>query len=287
MKVLPNFIAGRPHVVEHDFAGVIVDSNRTHFENGEQVFGWVPLGDFLTSYTMITVVLTDVIQGITRKTGQGALAQYVRVTADHIIRRPSNISPIQAAGITLAGLTAYQALNDIAKVETGQTIFISGGSTAVGAFAIQIAKSFGAKVIATASARNEEFVRKLGADEFMDYTKTDVPKILAERAPSPKFNVIFDAVGSVDSRLYSMSEAYLAPNGIFVTTGPLPQTSSASEFWKLFKTFGAVITPRWLGGTKRVWKYVAMPHVPFLRSFMRTGYFQYQTNQTISVRFKN
>jgi NADPH:quinone reductase-like Zn-dependent oxidoreductase len=190
------------------------------------------------------------------KTGQGALAQYVRVPVDHLVLRPPNITPIQAAGITLASLTAYQAVFDIAGLEAEQSICISGGSTAVGAFAIQLAKASGAKVTAIASAKNEDFVRGLGADEFIDYTKMDVPKYLVQRAPSPKFNIIFDTVGSVDSTLYTLSEAYLAPNGTFVTTGPLPQATSVSEIWKLLKTFSAVITPRWLGGTKRSYRYV-------------------------------
>lgn len=62
-------------------------------------------------------------------------------------------------------MTSYQALHKIAKLEPGQTIFVNGGSTAAGAFAIQLAKVIGAKVVATASGRNEEFVRKQGADE--------------------------------------------------------------------------------------------------------------------------
>ncbi|KAF9452297.1 NAD(P)-binding protein [Macrolepiota fuliginosa MF-IS2] len=236
MKMLPNFIARRPHIAEHDLAGVIIDSNGTQFKNGDEVFGWIP-----TTLTM--------------KTGQGALGEFARVPADHLVIRPPNVTPVQAAGITLAGLTAYQALHGIAKVEADQTVFIRGGSTAVGAFAIQLAKAAGAKVIATASGKNESFVRDLGADEFIDYTKVDLSMHLTERSPSPKFNIIFDAVGSTDSSLYTSSEAYLAPNGIFVTTGPLPQNSSMLEIWKLVKSLGVLIIPRWLGGTKRTYRY--------------------------------
>ena len=99
------------------------------------------------------------------KTKQGVLAQYSKVNADQVVIRPANITPTQAAGITLAALTAYQALFDTIKLDADQTIFINGGSTAVGACAIQFAKFKGARVIATASAKNEEFVRKMGADE--------------------------------------------------------------------------------------------------------------------------
>lgn len=85
--------------------------------------------------------------------------------ADHLALRPSNISPIEAAGITLVGQTAYEALIDIGKLEAGQTVLINGGSSAVGVLAIQIAKAKGAKVVATASGKNEELVRGYGADE--------------------------------------------------------------------------------------------------------------------------
>jgi len=100
-----------------------------------------------------------------RATRQGALAEYIKVPADHICICPPNLTPVEAAGITLASLTAYQALKGIADIQAEQTVFINGGSTAVGTYAIQYAKSKGAKVVATASGKNEEFVRKLGADE--------------------------------------------------------------------------------------------------------------------------
>lgn len=81
------------------------------------------------------------------------------------MKRPSNITPIEAAGISLTALTAYQAIHHIAKAEPDQTVFVNGGSSATGAFAIQIAKAKGARVVATASAKNEQVIRELGADE--------------------------------------------------------------------------------------------------------------------------
>jgi NADPH:quinone reductase-like Zn-dependent oxidoreductase len=93
------------------------------------------------------------------------LAEYIRVSTDYFVLRPSNITPVQAAGITLAALTSYQALIHFGKLESEQTVFVNGGSSAVGAFAIQIAKAKGARVVATASAKNEAFLRKMGADE--------------------------------------------------------------------------------------------------------------------------
>lgn len=75
-----------------------------------------------------------------------------------------NITPTQAAGLAVVCLTAYNALFDVAKLEPGQSLFVSGGSTAVGIAAIQLAKAIGCKVTATASGKNEELVKSLGTD---------------------------------------------------------------------------------------------------------------------------
>lgn len=100
------------------------------------------------------------------KSKQGALAQYTRVPASYLVPLPPNVSFIQAAGFTLAAETAWQGLFEkLGKLEAGQTVFINGGSSSVGAFAIQMAKARGCKVVATASAKNEEYVRSLGADQ--------------------------------------------------------------------------------------------------------------------------
>ena len=163
MKMLPNLFAKRPHIAEHDFSGVIVNSNGTKFSNGDDVYGWIPVGEFIHSRELkFNNTVPSELQSETR---QGALAEYIRVPTDYFGLRPSNITPVQAAGITLAALTSYQALIHVGKLESEQTVFINGGSTAVGAFAIQIAKAKGVRVVATASGKNEAFVRKMGADE--------------------------------------------------------------------------------------------------------------------------
>lgn len=107
--------------------------------------------------------------GLNLKTREGALSEYTVVPADYITTRPPNLTPTQAAGISLAGMTGYQALFQVAKLEAGQTVFINGGSTSVGAFAIIFAKARGIKVVASASGKNEAFVRKMGADEVRYY----------------------------------------------------------------------------------------------------------------------
>lgn len=74
---------------------------------------------------------------------------------------------------------------------------------------------------------------------------------LCHNPPSTKYHVIFDAVGLVDPSLYTYSEAYLAPNGIFISSGPSPHSFAISEMLKLIKTIGAMIIPPWLGGINR------------------------------------
>jgi NADPH:quinone reductase-like Zn-dependent oxidoreductase len=85
--------------------------------------------------------------------------------------KPKSLTFTEASAVPLAALTAWQALIDIGKIQGGQTVFIHGGSGGVGSFAIQIAKARGARVIATASASNQDLLKQLGADVAIDYTK--------------------------------------------------------------------------------------------------------------------
>ncbi|OJT04705.1 Zinc-type alcohol dehydrogenase-like protein C16A3.02c [Trametes pubescens] len=241
MGFLPNFVLKRVNAAEYDLAGVIVDANGSEFKEGDEVYGWIPFPLSISS-------------------GQGALTQYTRVPAINLVPRPSNITPTQAAGFALAGQTAYQALIELAKLEEGQSVFINGGSTAVGAFAIQIAKAKGAHVTASASAKNEEYVRGLGADEFFDYTKAPLHEQLIAANVTPKYQVFYEAVGIMDPALFIHSPAYLAPNGVFLSVGPSPSGAAygtiASFAWNV------LLRPSFLGGVKRKWKLVAVKPIP-------------------------
>ncbi|KAF8644811.1 hypothetical protein AX16_008268 [Volvariella volvacea WC 439] len=241
MKLLPNFIARRPFIAEHDFSGVIADPGDSSFAVGDGVLGFIP-------------------SALQNKTKQGALAEYVRVPASYLIKRPATVTPVQAAGITLVALTSWQALIHLGHLEEGQSVFVNGGSSSVGAFAIQIAKAKGAKVTASASAKNEGFVRKMGADEFIDYTAAPLHQALVSSPPSPKFHIIFDAVGLIDPALFTHSPAYLAPGGVFITSGPMPHGMSAKQLWLTTKTAAAAYWPRFLGGIPRAYHIVMVKH---------------------------
>ncbi|KAI9063119.1 NAD-P-binding protein [Trametes sanguinea] len=239
MGLVPGFLLRRIQAAEYDLAGVVVDGNSTGLKEGDQVFGWIPVPLSLSS-------------------GQGALQQYARLPAANLVIRPPTVTPTQAAGFCVAGLTAYQALEGIAHIKEGQSVFVNGGSTAVGAFAIQLAKARGAKRVgASASAKNEEFVRKQGADEFFDYTKSPLHEQLAAANPTPKYDVFFEAVGLLDPTLFLKSEAYLDRHGVFISVGP--QGSGIGNY--LHFTWNVLLKPGFLGGVKRKWKLVSVKPV--------------------------
>jgi NADPH:quinone reductase-like Zn-dependent oxidoreductase len=132
-----------------DVSGTVVEVGGSvkNFETGNEVFGMVNFS------------------------GHGkAYAEYVSAPANQLAIKPENITHEEAAGATLAALTAWQALVNNAKVQNGEKVLIHAAAGGVGHYAVQIAKHFGAYVIGTASAVNRDFVKQLGADEFIDYT---------------------------------------------------------------------------------------------------------------------
>ena len=102
----------------------------------------------------------------------GAYAEYIAVRESEVALKPKSLDHVQAAAVPLAALTAWQALFDAAKIQPGQTLLIHGAAGGVGTFAVQLAKLKGARVIGTASKKNHEFLRSLGADETIDYNTT-------------------------------------------------------------------------------------------------------------------
>jgi NADPH:quinone reductase-like Zn-dependent oxidoreductase len=119
----------------------------------------------------------------------GGFAEYDVVDAAETAMKPKSINFVEAAGVPLVALTAWQALIDAAKLSAGQTVLIHGGSGGVGSFAIQIAKARGAKVIATASTANQDLLKQLGADVAVDYTKQKFEDVAKD------VDVVLDSVG--------------------------------------------------------------------------------------------
>lgn len=119
----------------------------------------------------------------------GAFARYAVVPATHVAVAPAHLSWDEAAGLPTAAGTAWQALFETAHLKRGQTVLIHAGAGGVGSFAVQLAKLAGARTLATASGPNLELVRRLGADEVLDYRTEDFAAKLSG------VDVVLDTVG--------------------------------------------------------------------------------------------
>jgi len=134
------------------------------------------------------------------------------VDQSEIAHKPKRLDHVQAASIPLVGLTAWQALLDLAAIEAGQRVLIQAGAGGVGSMAIQIAKHFGAYVATTASASKHAFVRELGADECIDYRNEDFAARLRD------YHLVLDALGG---EALARSFRILRPGGMVVSlSGP-------------------------------------------------------------------
>jgi NADPH:quinone reductase-like Zn-dependent oxidoreductase len=121
--------------------------------------------------------------------GEGGYAQFVVASENEVSRKPSAITFEQAAAVPAAGSTAWTALVETGDLKAGQTVLIHGGSGGVGHFAIQIAKACGAKVVATASSANQDFLKQMGADVAIDYTKQKFEDVAKD------VDLVLDSVG--------------------------------------------------------------------------------------------
>jgi NADPH:quinone reductase-like Zn-dependent oxidoreductase len=137
----------------------------------------------------------------------GSLAELVCVPADHLVRRPTNLTLGQAAAVPEAGVTALQGLRDHGRVRAGQRVLVIGASGGVGTFAVQIAKALGAEVTGVCGAANLELVRSLGADHVIDHTRTDAS------ATGERYDVVLQLAGTASPRRLRRA---LVPGGTLV-----------------------------------------------------------------------
>jgi NADPH:quinone reductase-like Zn-dependent oxidoreductase len=122
-----------------------------------------------------------------------AYAEYVTAPARQFVRKPAKLSHAEAAGLPLAGLTAWQALVDVANIQPGQRVLVTAAAGGVGHLAVQIAKARGAYVLGTARTAKHEFLRSLGVDEPIDYTSVDVGATVRD------VDVVLDLIGGANS----------------------------------------------------------------------------------------
>jgi len=180
-----------PATLGSDLAGVVVEvgSGVTHFKPGDAVFANI----------------FDL--------GIGSLAEFAVVPERAAALKPANLDFVQAAAMPMVGLTSWQALKERLDLRAGQTLFIPAGAGGIGSFAIQLAKHMGAKVGTTTSTGNVCLVRRLGADEVVDYKKQEFEHVLHG----------FDAVlGTIRGDAIEKSIGILKPGGRVVSlVGPL------------------------------------------------------------------
>ena len=164
-KYAKEFGTHLPLVPGYDMAGVVekIGAKVTKLKVGDPVYAYLRWG--------------------------GGWAEYCVATEGEAALKPKSLTYMEAAGVPLAALTAYQALVDAAHLSAGQTVLVHGGSGGVGSFAVQIAKALGARVIATASTANQDLLKELGADVAIDYTKTKFEDVARD------VDVVLDTVG--------------------------------------------------------------------------------------------
>lgn len=172
-----------------DVSGVVegVAADVQGFEVGDEVFGMIRFPSLASA----------------------AYAEYVTAPASDFARKPARIDHVQAAGAPMAGLTAWQFLVELGhaepnpfqpmphrpmKIGPGTTVVVNGAAGGVGHFAVQIAKWKGARVIAVASGAHEEFLRSLGADAFVDYTKSRPEEVVHDA------DLVLDTLGGPSGR---------------------------------------------------------------------------------------
>ena len=144
-----------PYILGRDFSGIVsaLGDGVDDFEIGDAVFAVCDAGQ------------------------EGAYAEKIAINAAIVAKKPDGIAHADAAALALAGLTALISIEDTLHLASGETILIQGGAGGVAGVAIELAKHFGAHVITTASARNHDYVRSLGADEVIDYAVRDFTEI--------------------------------------------------------------------------------------------------------------
>jgi NADPH:quinone reductase-like Zn-dependent oxidoreductase len=198
-----------PHILGRDFSGVVsaLGEGIAEFRIGEPVFG------------------------VSEANRESCYAEKLAIRAAIVAPKPGSLSHVEAAAVALVGLTAVVSIEETLKLKAGETILIQGGAGGVAAFAIQLAKHIGARVISTASAANLDYVRSLGADQVIDYNAQDFTKAALG------VDAVFETVGGdVATKSYEV----LKPGGraAFIASGGKAPESPRAEVKSLRPAVG-------------------------------------------------
>jgi NADPH:quinone reductase-like Zn-dependent oxidoreductase len=216
---MKNFLPSTfPYVPGADLAGVVekVGSGVTSFQAGQEVFG---------------------------RSSQGSYTEYGIAPANTLALKPKSLSFDEAATIPVGATTAWQGLFDHGNLQSGQRVLILGGAGGVGLFAVQFAHWKGAHVISTASTRNVDFVRSLGAETVIDYTKAHVEDEVHD------IDLVFDTVGGA-----TLATAWptLKRGGTLVSIAGQPDAGKARELGVRTANFSAQVTSELLSTFARL-----------------------------------
>jgi len=192
-----------PKILGRDYAGIVdeVGSRVTKYKTGDAVWG--------------------VVGSLKR----GTYAEFVGVKEGEVGPKPENLNFEEASSIPMVGSAAYQALLYSGRLKKGDHILINGCSGGVGIAALQIAKALECKVTGVCSTNNLQLIKKMGADEVIDYTKQDVLK------NEGIYDIFFDTVGN---KSFFQAKGTIKPGGIYVSTVPSPQSMVLGPLINIF-----------------------------------------------------
>ena len=192
-----------PYIPGRDFSGVVgaLGAGVSEFAVGDPVFGVCEVGS------------------------EAAYAEKIAIRSAIVAKKPQSLSHIEAAALGLIGLTALVSIEDTLQLKAGETILIQGGAGGVASFAVQLARHIGARVITSASAANHDYLRKLGADQIIDYHSQDFTQVVSG------CDAVFDTVGGDVAK---RSFAVLRPGGraAFIASGntaPVPPRADVAS----------------------------------------------------------
>ncbi len=153
--------------------------------------------------------------------GGGAIAEFTLAKPSSLALKPNNISFVEAAGLPLTAVSAYQALVDNMSLSSGQKLLIHGGAGGIGSIAIQLAKHLGASIATTCAGKDIDYVKGLGAEVVINYETEDFAKIIKD------YDAVFDLIGG---EVYKKSFEVLKPNGILVSMMQEPDSELSEKY---------------------------------------------------------
>lgn len=204
--------------------------DRTPAVSGHEVSGTVAAAGYGTS----GLAAGDEVFGLTDWYRDGALAEYVAVEARNLARKPASIPAAEAAAVPMAALTAWQALFTHGGLRGGQTVVIAGAGGGVGAFAIQLARHAGARVIGIGRERARELILDLGADQFVEADSSGLDRV-------GDADVVFDLVGGDLVKRY---RSMVRRGGVIVSVvAPIGGDGTGQETQDEIRTVFFVVEP--------------------------------------------